>query len=182
MNTRIQMTRKYSNFRQAINDVHTEMMLTSRRAERGRWQGVDISKKPEMVAYEIAYFVMNVSMRTYVRPGAVVSLDDLARDIEPNLPWADDHFAERICGEPINPGVEWANWPWGQNADKFRDDWGRFDHNYMQRYWPKWAGLYDPADTAEEYAAKRAHYTTDKGFGPPPVHRGIYNEYGDLMD
>jgi thymidylate synthase len=102
----------------------------------------------------------------------ITNLDYWRQDVRPNLPWADKHFEERVCGEPINPGVEWANWPWGKNAEKFLDDRGMFDHNYMERYWPKVAGKWN----------KPTSYPGEVDLSQLPTHRGVRGEYGDMMD
>lgn len=98
--------------------VHTE-----------KWQGVDISKRPEMASYEL----MNYTFTHDLQGNG--DLQHWRDDVQPNLPWADDHFEERVCGKPINPGVEWANWPWGQSADTFREPsvrvMGRDDWAYL---------------------------------------------------
>lgn len=78
------------------------------------WQGVDVSKRPEMVSYELMNYTFTFDLK------GNGDLDHWREDIKPNLPWADDHFEERVCGAPINPGVEWENWPWGKSADTFR--------------------------------------------------------------
>jgi hypothetical protein len=128
----------------------------AKKTNRGKWQGIDISKKPDMATYEILYEVIAADV-----PQTIEELRDAVR---PNLPWADDHFAERVSGLPLNPGVQWAKWPWGHSADNFRLDPASvgdpgtervFDHTYMQRYWPRKAGGADG-------------------------HRGIYFDYGDL--
>lgn len=105
----------------AANKVHTE-----------RWQGIDIAKRPEMVSYEL----LNV---TVACPLFGEDLDYYRHQCEPNLPWADDHFLERVSGKPLNPGETWKSWPWAASADKFRNDRERFNHTYMERYWPKYA-------------------------------------------
>lgn len=146
-------------FQQAI-PVHTE-----------RWQGDDISKRPEMVSYELLNWNCNVSLSCVTdfhrdaHKGlgwdielVHAGLHDL---IQPNIPWADDHFLERVGGEPLNPGVQWVNWPWASSADKFRDQ-GAFNHTYMERLWPKKAG--------DLYAREDEPLT------------GIRWEYGDLQD
>lgn len=97
-----------------------------------RWQGVDVSKDPSAVTYEL----LNVEISVDLDPDD--TLDDYADQIRPNIPWADDHFAERVCGSPLNPGTEWKNWPWANSADKFRKDM-IFNHTYAERLWPKWA-------------------------------------------
>lgn len=165
----------YPNFSVAIYEIMQDMVTRAQRVERGTWQGVDVSQKPEMAAYELHYVDVNVRIG-----------DDLARlrqHIRPNLPWADDHFAERVGGMPLNPGKEWANWPWGKSADRFRldpheigDVGGEaiFNHTYMQRYWPKYAGWY-PGGIVPEF---RAHEQAQRGF----ANHGIYFTYGDLGD
>lgn len=97
-----------------------------------RWQGVDVSKNPAATTYELLNACFQVDLR------GIEDLDHWREDVRPNLPWADDHFLERIGGEPLNPGVQWANWPWGNAADKHRTQ-GRFNHTYMERLWPKFA-------------------------------------------
>jgi thymidylate synthase len=95
------------------------------------------------------------------------------------MPWAEDHFRERVCGYPINPGTEWQNWPYAKSAQSFLDDRGKFNHNYMERYWPKIAGLLEePTYTAVEFAqGVRSHYDSDY-----PIRHGILYDYGDLSD
>jgi thymidylate synthase len=63
------------------------------------------------------------------------SIDYWQHHVKPNLPWAEDHFLERVAGRPDNPGVEWRNWPFHQSADTFRNADGQFSHTYMERYW-----------------------------------------------
>jgi len=138
--------------------VHTE-----------KWQGVDISKRPEMASYELMNYTFTHDLN------GEGDLDFYREDIKPNLPWADRHFDERVCGFPINPGVEWANWPWGDNAEKFLDERGMFNHNYMERYWPKKADKVPQATkTVADQLAWPMTYKDNL--------RGIRNEYGDLDD
>jgi len=154
-------------FEAAINNAHLTMRTASKKVMRGKWQGIDVSKKPDFTAYEICHYSMIVRLITE-------SLHEYKRSIRPNLPWADDHFEERVCGQPINPGIEWKNWPWGVNADKFRDKTGLYDHNYQERYWPKFAG----ATLNETFVAK--DYESFANQVPP--HHGIRFAYGDLND
>jgi hypothetical protein len=100
-------------------------------------------------------------------------LDGYRNDIEPDIPWADDHFEERVCGYPINPGTEWANWRLGGPADDFRGSDGRFNHNYMERIWPKYARKVPPAETVRGLGGSLVGLTP---------HRGILYDYGDLND
>ena len=53
----------------------------------------------------------------------------------PTLPWAEDHFKERVGREPLNPGEQYKNWPYYRQDENWRED-GRFSHTYMERFWP----------------------------------------------
>jgi len=159
------------NFLVAIDLAYEKMLAQGVRVSRGKWQGLDVSRKPDMSVYELNHYTMQVPMPT-------IDLDYYRAQIKPNLPWADDAFLERVGGNPLNPGIEWRNWPWSKSADRFRLDPGPlddpsdepvFDHTYAQRYWPKWAGKFP------------------QGILPPDhhrqlPHRGIYFDYGDLDD
>jgi len=70
--------------------------------------------------------------------------ETLAQYTKADLPWAEDHFQERISGEPTNPGEQWKNWPYykkEQDDERFRRR-GKFDHTYMERFWPLAAGRF----------------------------------------
>jgi len=61
----------------------------------------------------------------------------LAEETKADLPWAEDHFVERISG-PTNPGVQYKNWPYYRpdlDNGRFRPD-GLFSHTYQERFWP----------------------------------------------
>lgn len=129
-----------------------------------RWQGVDVSAHEGMRTVELLdrSFCVDLGARPFPE-----DLGALRADVRPNLPWADDHFAERVGGEPLNPGEEWKRWPWGNKADAFRADGGQFTHTYQERYWPRWAGL--TADGRLDDATRRR-----------PQLRGVRYPYGDL--
>ena len=57
-----------------------------------QWQSRDVSKKPEAVMREVLHFSFQVPITGEALPA-------LRKDIGPNLPWADDHFEERVGGE-----------------------------------------------------------------------------------
>jgi hypothetical protein len=119
-----------------------------------KWQGFDISKMPEAAMHELTNVFFTCDMLGE-------NLDDYRQMIKPNLPWADDHFAERVCGIPLNPGETWKTWPWANKADQSRIFNGKFSHTYFERYWPRW--IDDPD-------AGRVNM------------RGHRFEYGDLND
>lgn len=156
-------------FTSAREQLEEAILERSKPVHTESWQGIDISKRPEMRTHEL----LNVSLE--VPLGGVEYLGHWRRDVRPNLPWADDHFAERVCGAPINPGREWLNWPWGKNAEKFLDANGQFNHNYMERYWPRNAAqVKTPTYTPTDYwqALDRVSHT---GY-----RVGLRGCYGDL--
>ena len=164
----------YNNFTQARADLLSQF----RRAPTlhpQRWQGVDVSKRPEAKMVKVLHPEVRV-------PIAGESLAFHQFDIKPNLPWADKHFDERVCGAPINPGIEWANWPWGVSAADHLEPDGKFNHNYMERYWPRFAGMVDqPTLSYEEYLMAEL-VDPNTGCETTSPHRGIRYEYGDLGD
>lgn len=141
----------------------TEELLNVTAVNTGTWQSMDVSSSPLHATHEL----YNVTHQIRIPSG--LSRDALAAELHADLPWAENHFRERVNGEPINPGVEWENWPYhsGQKNLHRRNTAGepdKFDHNYMERYWPKEAGLAQGDD------------------GYPLAHSGIRFAYGDLGD
>lgn len=123
--------------------------------DRGSWQ----SQQSTVSTREL----WNVHIE-YGMPQTIRSLHD---NVSPNLPWADDHFAERVGGEPLNPPPSAAWWPYNRknNAEHKSDD--KFSHTYPERFWPKRAN-------------ENEHVDPDGLLLGP--HRGIRFAYGDLAD
>jgi hypothetical protein len=153
--------RIYPNFTEAVRKARQTLIDVGQWVHGDQWQSIDVSKKPEMVMRETLNFSFQVAV--------MGDLESLRADIHPNLPWADAHFLERVGGSPLNPGEEWANWPWGNSADGFRDANGQFSHTYMERFWPRYAG--------------RTKKGIVDGLGKLPTeNKGIRYRYGDLND
>lgn len=142
-----------------------EALKSSTPVEQIRWQGLDVSKDPSAQCYEVQNVTFSIDLRR------VEDLDTWREDIKPNLPWADDHFQERVGREPLNPGVQWANWPWGKSANGHRRGNGLFNHSYQERFWPRWARR-----TPEGRFTPENPKPTDEG------RQGIDRRYGDLDD
>ena len=147
----------YYGFLGAINSISVEMRDEATDVHTEEWQSMKIGDRPEAAMKEI----MNIVFAVHMNP--IESIVNLQGEIKPNLPWAEKHFLERVGGEPINPGEEWKNWPWANSSNKHRDESGIFNHNYMERYWPKEAGEWR---------------------NPNSIHHnyGIRGPYGDLND
>lgn len=98
--------------------------------QRSTWQSTD--------APSPAHEMHNVVLEFRV-PDSIAQWQEAC---EPDLPWAEDHFRERVSGNPLNPPPSYVNWPWHskEEAERFIREGGRFDHTYPERYWPKSAG------------------------------------------
>lgn len=92
-----------------------------------KWQQLDVSQSDAHATHEL----LNVSL-WYDMPETGILAQ---RAVQPDLPWAEAHFRERVGGEPINPGVEHANWPYHAGKVDLHQHGGKYDHNYMERYW-----------------------------------------------
>ena len=167
----------YSTF----TEVYDELKMLIKEApivHSERWQGVKIAGNPMMACREITHASFRVNLPTE-------NLDHYREDTGAEMPWSDDHFEERVSGYPMNPGTEWMNWSqnkrYGDGAKAFLDNRGKFNHNYMERYWPRFAGqVVAPTDSA---SAWRQAFTDQNRGGPPPSpNRGIFYEYGQLID
>jgi len=165
------VTDKYPDFTYAW-DILKRKMIQAPKVVTERWQGVDAAKNPSMATYELLNVDFSVPLR------GISSLDHWRADIGPNTPWADNHFEERVCGSPLNPGEEWKNWPWASSADKFRSG-EIFNHTYAERLWPKFprrgsGGRYTGAEWSP--GVRKYPEIIDSGL------RGIGWTYGDLQD
>lgn len=162
---------QYFRFTNAFAVLTKQFLAEAYPVHTATWQGVDISKRPEAQMMEL----LNVTFA--MADAGTRTREILAEATGCNMPWAEAHFQERVCGQPINPGVEWANWPWANKAGEFLNADGQFNHNYMERYWPKWApGLY-ATKTAEEFAAR-----AKTGNVATVMTSGVRHVYGDLND
>ena len=148
--------------------VLREEMMKAPPVRTERWQGV--------VANNDTFEMQNVNFEV-----PLLGIEDIYHwqdDICPNLPWADDHFLERVGGEPLNPGVQWAKWPWAQSASKFVQ--GRFNHTYMERLWPKYARRTSDGSLDQNSIADREVRRYPNGDKRPKF--GVAQHYGDLWD
>lgn len=129
------------------------------------WQSQEASKHPEMAPLEI--------------PNAIIEIDipeldvDLQYLVRPNLPWAEDHFLERVGGIPVNPPPSSSYWPYAQVDNAEHKDEQKFSHTYPERFWPKTAN--HPGGFADNLTLE-ARQRLNAG------HHGIRFNYGDLRD
>lgn len=92
---------------------------------------------------------------------------------EPNSPWAEAHFQERVGGRPTNPGSQYMNWPWyDPNWKAQAGEYAKFSHTYQERMWPRHGVNVAPG------------YPADRKFPDAPIYhkKGLRYRYGDLQD
>lgn len=154
----------------AIIESLEELDQNGQDVDAGTWQGVPTEGKPDLVTKEIVNLQWTAKMPE--------SKEEAAELIVPNLPWAEDHFQERISGVPSNPGEQYRNWPWwhdqtaltaASHIDPEHKEFApanfKFDHTYQERFWPKMAN-------------GGCHCTEPQH----TKHHGIRYPYGDLGD
>lgn len=111
-------------------ELMARQLMDALRVDTGHWQAVE--NVPMTQTRELRGVLLKYDIP--------VSVEELQAEIKPNLPWAENHFYERISGTPLNPGAQYKKWPWYQgNVENHKPE-GKFSHTYMERYWPTQAG------------------------------------------
>lgn len=138
--------------------IHCEVVAT------GEWQSQDIRDKPMLATHEMTNVSFDMALPN--------SAKQLAEITGAHLPWAEDHFQERVGGKPLNPAPSEEWWPFAQkvNREHKSEDGGKFSHTYPERMWPKVAN------------GGRDWWGQDDFPEEPMSHMGIRFEYGDLQD
>ncbi len=162
------MTTVYYSFRTMSEYLYDLFKRDGEWVQPSYWQGKDVGRKPEARMREL----LNVSLE--YRMGNR-DLEFFRGDIQPFLPWADDHFAERVCGWPLNPGSTWDKWRHGESAARWLNADGQFNHSYMERLWPRYAGHLGKLKTVDQ--AQEAFDQREYSI----VNAGIRHSYGDLQ-
>jgi hypothetical protein len=112
-----------------------------------RWQGIPSPDDMyELLGHSLRFMIPETE-------------EELIHEVRPNLPWAKDHFDERVGGEPLNPPPSHVKWPFAQKNNQQFGGMEKFSHTYPERIWPK--------------------YASDE---PNSLMRGIRFDYGDFDD
>lgn len=136
----------------ALNFAKESLLYKSYEVPTKTWHGKPIAQP--------MWETLNISFQFPISPNTGI----LAVDLNPNLPWAENHFKERVSGLPFNPPPSHKLWPYAkqENTEHIKDK--KFDHSYPERFWPKKA------------IGDNIRHFTDYN------HRGIRFEYGDYDD
>jgi hypothetical protein len=114
-----------------------EHLIQAPKVRTERWQGVGVNQDTR----ELRNVELEVDLE---------GCEDLSvwrRESGANVPWADDHFLERVGGKAINPGIEWANWPWGRGAANFLSGEEELGPRMAPQDWAYLAGMIDGEGT-----------------------------------
>lgn len=150
---------------------------SARRVDVGQWQGLDIKGDAAKVTWEIREAILQLGMPD--------SIEGAQQEISPNLPWAEDHFQERVGGRALNPPPSSGWWPFAQAGHaEHVDREGKFSHTYPERFWPKHAGhpRCNCSIAAEVEDGKETGYYSHYWNCQYGTRWGIRFEYGDLDD
>lgn len=127
---------------------------------RGRVHAQDVKTRPEFATYELSNVIVE-----YVAPTMMQRTQAI---LAPNLPWAEDHFQERVSGIPHNPAPSEQWWPYRQNGNAVHKNSSEvFSHTYPERMWPRFANVGNKRPNGRQVYVP---------------HNGIRYEYGDLSD
>lgn len=152
-------------FRDVYEHLFFKFLRDTQPVEVGEWQ----SQKIDTLMREILHVVFEVPMPED-RRGAEVQTG--AR-----LPWAEDHFQERVSGKPLNPAPSEAWWPFASKKEgtnvAHKSEGEAFSHTYPERMWPKRANIGNSSHLPGG-SGILGHQALD--------HLGIRFAYGDLDD
>jgi len=108
------------------------------------WLTLELSRAPVVnvgewqaqrdVPQELTIEVEDVSFEVPIPANDVGLLQTV---VLPNLPWAEEHFHERVGGSPLNPPPSHVRWPFAQAGNSQHRDGETFSHTYPERFWPR---------------------------------------------
>lgn len=114
-----------SNFDTVWRYLKKEMVHNGHTVDTGQWQSttaVPMTKTIELT---------NVMVQLDINPTSGA----WGFNVKPNLPWAEEHFQERVSGKPLNPPPSAARWPFAQAGHEGHTADGKFSHTYPERLW-----------------------------------------------
>lgn len=111
-----------------IIDLRKELCKNGNTVKTLMWQGK--KNPPEFIEMLHVNKIMSMGQ----------NIEEAKKLCSPWLPWADDHFIERIGGIPLNPPPSHKYWLRG-TEQYFTEDEQKFSHSYPERFWSK--GLHE---------------------------------------
>jgi hypothetical protein len=145
-------------FHQLMRDLY-DAILEAPIVDVGEWQSQLQPHAPQSHTAE----VLNTTF-SYAIPADPRAL---GREVMASQPWAEDHFLERISGQPLNPPPSSKYWRFAVRGHAQHTEDTKFSHTYPERMWPKLAGRYTGDVTTDAETVE---------------NHGIRYDYGDLLD
>lgn len=107
-------------------DIRMALVRQGNRVQADQWQSTaQVDPMKQVIEFEFCTVVYNMAPDIFTTQ----------TELTPNLPWAEEHFLERVSGQPFNPPPSHVNWPFAQGAnEKFTPE-GKFSHTYPERLW-----------------------------------------------
>ena len=131
--------RAQAGIKQAIDYTKRIFSQLSIEEEISDWQGNNDFEGHNMFVLRNYTIDMNIPS----------DIELLQKETGCDLPWAEDHFQERVSGIPTNPGETYKYWPYHTNLDNSDYKTEIFSHTYQERFWPKEANNKNPIDGGE---------------------------------
>ena len=113
------MITMHHDLKSAIKHLRKELLDYGEPITTNNWQG--ITNPPTFIE------VLNVGFQANMTD----DIDDMVLQCNPTLPWADQHFLERVSGIPYNPPPSHDQWL--KDTDKSLEANGKFSHTYPER-------------------------------------------------
>ena len=108
--------------KQSIKNLRIKLLKFGKVIKTAKWQGKD--NPPE--------FLELLHVSTFVPMSQTI--EEMIKEADPMLPWANIHFEERVGGLPLNPPPSHRLWLRG-NEEYMSGD--KFSHSYPERFWSK---------------------------------------------
>lgn len=155
------------NIKKAIIESYKKLLHYGQELSTERWQG----DKPLDEFIEVLNFVFQSKIPE--------KIEEAKKLIDPILPWADEHFEERISGIPYNPPPSSERWNNINKTEKWysKEYKDKFSHTYPERLWfkkvfPK--GLrYDTGDLYDIVKLLAKEPNTRQCYMPMFIHEDI---------
>lgn len=121
-----------SHTRDDYHGIRRALAKDGNRVQADQWQSTaQVDPMKQVIEFEFCTVVYDMPPDTAI----------LRSELTPNLPWAEEHFQERVSGVPLNPPPSHVRWPFAQatgandlaNGLHMSDE--RFSHSYPERLW-----------------------------------------------
>lgn len=106
-----------------VNLLRDKVFMEGKTIKTKSWQG----KKNPPPMIEKLNVSINIPMLENNR--------ELDRSCIGDFPWAEEHFLERVSGEPLNPPPSHVSWL--RKTSDFLEEGEKFSHSYPERMWSK---------------------------------------------